>query len=296
MPRRYVARDSASASVAKALDHNALEPPGFAYGAMPRPYRWRLKYAANCSSPVYIQRDGVSLTKGPNQHVFGTRPLEIPVMTEIEAPCRRCENCLARRAAHWRMRGYSECRASERTWFGTLTLSPEQHSNVGNACRSVASKNGDDFDLFSHERQFALRHRCISREITLYLKRLRKQSGAQFKFMCVAEEHKTGLPHYHMLVHECDPAKPIRHKVLSEQWRVGFSQWKLVEGTRSAGYVTKYLAKSSLARVRASLDYGNTSSDIAKRENPALQASSLPLERECLELSLQNGVASHVER
>lgn len=149
----------------------------------------------------------------------------------------------------------SETRDAVRTWFGTLTLSPDQHHRVAAACRLQASRNGDDFDTFDQERQFALRHKCISREITLYLKRVRKRAGEDLRFVCVAEEHKTGLPHYHLLVHE-GQATTLTWRILSEEWRVGFSQWKLVKDTRAAGYVTKYLSKSSKARVRASLDYG----------------------------------------
>lgn len=186
-------------------------------------------------------------------------------MTEIIATCRKCDNCLRRRAAHWRLRSYAEYQNAARTWFGSLTLSPEQHSRVTMACQAYALKNGDDFDAMSPDRQFAMRHKCINREITLYLKRVRKYSGADIRFVCVVEAHKSGLPHYHILIHESNPANPVRHALLKEQWRVGFSDFKLVTSKAAAGYVTKYLSKSSMARVRASLDYGNfTSSDIVK--------------------------------
>ena len=71
-----------------------------------------------------------------------------------------------------------------------------------------------------------------------------------------------------MLIHEKDPTKPLRHAQLKDCWRVGFTNFKLVKETperpleRAAFYVTKYLSKSSLARVRASMGYKNTSSDI----------------------------------
>lgn len=149
----------------------------------------------------------------------------------------------------------SETKQAPRTWFGTLTLAPEQHANVAAACRVEARRQGDDFDSFTPERQFALRHKCIGREITLYLKRLRKEAGDGIRFLCVAEAHKTGLPHYHLLVHESE-ATPVTYRQLANNWRVGFSNWKLVDDPRAAGYVTKYLTKSSMARVRASLDYG----------------------------------------
>lgn len=240
------------------------------------PHSWRANYAGNCQRPITVEKIGRPLLPlGKGTHVVRTTDsASLMTLVEYEVPCRQCDNCLRRRAAHWRLRAMAEYRATVgRTWFGSLTLNPEQHSRVTNACRLVASRNGDDFDTFSPEAQFALRDRCIYREIKLYLKRMRTASGASIRFLCVAEAHKNGLPHYHMLVHEADPT-PIRHSLLSGQWRVGFSQWKLVTDPRAAAYVTKYLSKSALARVRASAAYGNTSSDIALGVKPMTPGAS----------------------
>lgn len=228
-----------------------------------QPHSWRVDYAGNgkrpCSEPVTIFLTGRPMKKGKAIHTVSVdAPESIPQLVEMQVPCRKCENCLRRRSAHWRMRAIAVVKQSNRTWFGTLTLNPDQHFRVAAACRIAAARNGDDFDMFPPERQFAERHRCISREITLYLKRLRKYSGAEIKFLCVVEAHKTGLPHYHMLVHEVKAAPHVRHKLLTAQWRVGFSQWKLVTEDRQVSYVTKYLAKSMQARVRASIDYQST--------------------------------------
>lgn len=227
------------------------------------PHSWRANYAGNCQRPITVEKIGRPLLPlGKGTHVVRTTDsASLMTLVEYEVPCRQCDNCLRRRAAHWRLRAMAEYRAAPRTWFGSLTLNPQQHSNVTNACRLVAMRNGDDFDTFSPEAQFALRDRAIYREVKLYLKRMRTASGASIRFLCVAEAHKNGLPHYHMLVHEAGNT-PIRHALLSGQWRIGFSQWKLVADPRAAGYVTKYLSKSAMARVRASAAYGNTSLDI----------------------------------
>lgn len=266
MPRRYVERASALRSVGKALDKGKLTPapnwrPNLRKHGTTIPHSWIAELAGNCTAPVTIFRDGVYLRLDNGAHIMGGSPTaERPVMTELHVPCRQCENCLRRRAAHWRMRAETEYRAAVRTWFGTLTVAPEFHSRckmrllIGSAADAIPAY--PDFDTLPQHDQFALRHRMISKEITLYVKRLRKQSEAELRFLCVAEAHKNGLPHYHMLVHEVSPAKPIRHAVLTAQWRLGFSSWKLVHDARSAAYVCKYLAKSSMARVRASLDYG----------------------------------------
>lgn len=79
----------------------------------------------------------------------------------------------------------------------------------------------------------------------------------------VAEVHKDGEPHYHALIHEPDGSFPVTSRTLCDQWTLGFAKAKLVdtsEASRSktAWYVAKYLAKSCLARVRASIGYGDT--------------------------------------
>lgn len=238
----------------------------FGKGRIRKPHSFTVNYADAgknpCAAPVTIYRTGRPLRRGGQKwhNVSVNDPQTVPRIVEMIVPCRKCEPCLKRRGQHWYFRALSETKAAARTWFGTLTLSPAQHAAVATACRLHASQNGDDFDKWSATRQFAARHKCISREITLYLKRLRKQSGEEFRFCLVAEEHKTGLPHYHLLVHERE-GHPIRHAVLTKQWRIGFSNFRLVADPKAAGYVTKYLAKSSKARVRASLDYGNTVSN-----------------------------------
>lgn len=115
---------------------------------------------------------------------------------------------------------------------------------------------GTDFDALSPHEQFMERMTEIGREVTLYLKRVRKESGARVRYLLVAEAHKTGLPHLHILVHEASPDKPVRHKTLEGQWKLGFTRFKLAHDVKTASYVCKYISKALLARVRASLRYG----------------------------------------
>lgn len=118
------------------------------------------------------------------------------------------------------------------------------------------------------EDAFEMQANEVAKEITLFLKRVRKQVGVgQLRYLLVREKHKSGLPHYHALIHESGET-PIRYKVLEDNWTLGFSKFKLLDDERTATYVTKYLGKSNDGRVRASLRYGraapeNTSSDIA---------------------------------
>ena len=108
----------------------------------------------------------------------------------------------------------------------------------------------------------AWRHREISVEITLMLKRMRK-AGMQFRYCIVMEAHASGLPHYHLLLHEF--GDQISHAKLTPLWVFGFSRWKLAEDNRHASvYAAKYLSKNSEARVRASLYYGKTISIVTQ--------------------------------
>lgn len=181
-----------------------------------------------------------------------------PVALILDVPCRKCRTCLARRAAHWRLRAEAEINAAPRTWFGTLTLSPEANARVTWEAEAKLSKGGERLGDLSPREQFAERHRVISKELTRWLKRIRKESGATLRYCLVAEAHKTGLPHYHCLIHEVFAEQNVGERTLRRQWTDGYSKWNLVRDKGSAGYVTKYLSKAALARVRASVGYGNT--------------------------------------
>lgn len=185
-----------------------------------------------------------------------SRPLhdQKPVHVDIAVRCRKCRTCLKARSVHWRMRAVSELAAASRSWFGTLTLSPDSQFRMLSKCRLRLAAQRLDFDELGMDDQYRERVREISKEVTKYLKRVRKQSSASFRYMIVAEKHKNGLPHFHLLLHE--GVSPVRHKVLVEQWNLGFSKFNLVEGKHPAFYVAKYLAKSAEARVRASVGYG----------------------------------------
>lgn len=183
---------------------------------------------------------------------------------ELWTRCRKCERCLRARARRWFGAAVAETKASSRTWFGTLTLSPEEHFRALSVARHKIAQQGIDFDTLEGEDQFLLRHSAIGPELTKYIKRVRKESGARLRYLLVAERHVSGLPHYHMLVHEAPLHGIVSHRTLSTQWHMGFERWRLVppESPKKAGYLCKYLSKSMSARVRASQRYGVATSDL----------------------------------
>lgn len=213
------------------------------------PYLTTWNVAGTCEAPVTVELSGRGYRDvvDPQHHTAAG--------IDLDVRCRRCAKCLRARASMWTAKALQECRTHPRTWFGTLTLHPTFHHDVTLRACQIAALNGDDFDAFEEDEKYAARHAIVSREITRFLKRTRKEANTAFRYLLVAEAHKSGLPHYHLLLHEPEGEAPVRKRVLEKQWKWGFSSWRLSE-PRRAVYVCKYLAKCSNARVRASLHYG----------------------------------------
>lgn len=182
----------------------------------------------------------------------------------LHCKCRRCDHCRAKRAAHWRIRALSETRDAVRTWFGTITFRPEAHGHMLTRARVRLDRQGIDLESLDYGSRFKEHERECGSELTKYLKRVRDVAGyGTFRHLLVVESvdnHQSGWPHYHALLHEVKPGSPLKHKLLSEEWRLGFTNFKLVEDERQATYLCKYLSKNACARVRASLRYGKTRS------------------------------------
>lgn len=237
--------------------------------------KWHIDHSGNCMSPVILELHGRPETRMRKRLVLPKEGKHMTVVMEVR--CRQCENCLKARSAHWRMRILSEADASARTWLGTLTVEPNERVKSISRCRLAMHKQGLDFDALAPDDQFAQIHADLSKEVTRYLKRVRKQSGAPLRYIAVAEAHKSGFPHFHMLVHESDPDQPVRWKHLSI-WKLGFSKWNLVpvEDRRGLTYCAKYLSKSLNARVRASLHYGQVYKNDVNERDYALNEHSEP--------------------
>lgn len=185
----------------------------------------------------------------------------------VQVRCRKCETCIAHRRRHWTARAIAETRASQRTWFGTLTLRPDRATWARYAAHSIAQQRGYAPHQVTEALLFRYSVEAITPELTRWLKRLRKASSARLRYLLVAEPHKSGTPHWHVLIHEHEGAATKR--ALDASWRFGFSQWRLVDvdNPRAAGYVCKYISKSLDVKIRASMRYG--------QDGPALAAERL---------------------
>ena len=205
--------------------------------------------SGRCETPVMVEVEGRPDTRKGETG--------LPMAVIMETRCRRCPACLRQRAFTWKVRAAAEVAAASRTWFVTLTLRPEEHWLAELRATAWCRRRGVAFENLSPDEQFEERHRAIGIDLTKWLKRVRKASNAKLRYILVAEAHKSGLPHYHALVHEVSLSEPVTKRQLQQNWTLGFSTVKLVEDGKSAAYVTKYLSKSALARVRASLKYGS---------------------------------------
>lgn len=237
----------------RAFDRGGRLQP-FSDGSSSRTVHWDV--SGNCLSPVTVELHGRKERRNERMITVSKDPSSRPNFVQMEVACRKCENCLRRKSYMWRMRAMHEWRIAPRTWLATFTLSPEALVSLLSRARVAAAKRGDDFDaLPGADREFLGIEAEGYKDLQLWMKRLRKNSGKRFRYLLVAEAHKSGVPHWHMLLHEVD--KPLSYdKDLKGTWPNGFDAFKLVRDAPAAGYVTKYLGKSIAARVRASIAYG----------------------------------------
>ena len=204
--------------------------------------------AGNCTAPrtvEYYARPAIH--QGYVYSPGGAHPLGLI----MHVRCRRCEPCLRVRRREWILRAVREIQLADRTWLVTLTMRPEEHYRL--LARAVSA----GADVSTPELKYSAELREAGKEVTRYLKRLRKASGSRFRYLLVPEQHRSGLPHYHMLLHET--AGSVKYATITAEWYLGFTHAKLVQDHSVSRYVAKYLMKCSDARVRASLSYGGRS-------------------------------------
>lgn len=235
---------------------NLREKQLFAPVGTPDPYQ--------CTDPFIINAIGLSSGSMAMQDYWNCKAAgKVPV--RFPTRCRKCANCLKHKRRLWSARASAELVAAHRTWFATLTVSPENRFMASMHASATAALAGHgSWHSMSAENQFRYLVKHLNEDLTKFMKRVRKH--AAFRHLLVSEAHKDGFPHFHMLIHEA--ALPLTKRLLESNWRLGFSQFRLVDSAdqRSAFYVCKYLTKSALTRVRASKDYGRAELNRAATE------------------------------
>jgi len=201
--------------------------------------------------------DSVSLTKVSHlKKPYCDEPVELTrwtdprkgrrsLLVEQYVPCRKCQKCLQYRQMMWRERMRYEIAFAPRTWFVTLTFSPVHLAGVLSEAIGFRPRLGREASI----------ERAAYGHVQKFLKRLRKAVGTPFRYAAVYERgEKTGRSHYHLLLHEV--RRPLTKRIIQRQWR-SYSHVRLASKSGwEASYVSKYLLKSSSARLRSSQRYG----------------------------------------
>lgn len=237
-----------------------------------RSYFWDISGSCTDSVPRFFwSRDYIDKPKGRK-----------PVNLELHVPCRRCDACRKKRKHFWAKRALTELAWSNRTWFGTLSFYPSVSYKRECEARLRLARSGTDFDRLPAVEKFVERTKEHGKDLTLYLKRLRKRlgPGRPFKYLAVAEPHKSGYLHFHCLVHE--RGGNITEKELRDPWKRNGSitEFKLCESPDMVYYVAKYLHKYKVARVRASLLYGLAVPTVELAQSTPLGTVAAPAIRE----------------
>lgn len=136
----------------------------------------------------------------------------------------------------------------------------------------MAAASADERDIAPTQRLITASGRYVS----AYMKTLRKR-GFALRYLWVPELHRDGFPHYHGLLHDQSSDLVLKWKDLSDGWSPGFSVFKVVGDAKALRYVTKYLSKEKLGRIRASQKYGEPNYDPA--DDTRLPGASLVWER-----------------
>ena len=181
-----------------------------------------------------------------------------PHYVSMQVRCRACVPCLKHRQRIWVERATLEVSRAQRTWLGTLTATGANQYGYEVAAASRLRDGGTAYATLSAEDQFTEVCKEMGRDLTLFLKRLRR-SGAKLRYLWLFEAHKSGLPHIHGLVFEPVGFSPLKKKTFESQWTSGFSHWRLLTDARQITYPLKYVTKSSLFRIRASQRFGEMS-------------------------------------
>lgn len=216
--------------------------------------------SSRCGNPGERQFIGIA----PGRHVrpkpkTERNPREVIGSVTILLRCRKCLGCARAKAQHWSARCRVEANRANRVWFWTGTCNPlKLHAIHRDARRAYPDGH---WEVLSHKKKSQVICGFLNREVTLYLKRLRKR-GHSLRYLFVTELHASGEPHVHALIFE--QGAPITEKVLRYEWRrhVGYMTTTLVSDHRlAAGYVSKYVSKATQTRMRASIKFGRSENE-----------------------------------
>lgn len=175
-----------------------------------------------CISPIIIRTKNIDYETG---EIISDGYKDDQIVRRV--PCGKCYYCLQKKRGYWLSRMEYEARKSVSAHFVTLTYDDE-HLPFDENGNPMVSK----------------------RDIQLFFKRLRKNTGSEVKYFCVAEYGpQTHRPHYHAIIFNLSKIKVNGIDVLVDKEEVHLNivnNWK--NGNVSVfpalgatiGYVCKY--------------------------------------------------------
>lgn len=239
--------------------------------------------SGSCTDPTHIELAGrlpqeYSIRIGGDWDTIKGLPTANkmrPHYVDMAVPCRKCASCKSYRAALWQAKASKEFEFAlpGRSWFVTLTFRPDVEYRLRATARAKERANARPGTKNKEEKYY---ESAAYDEVQLALKRLRETAGP-FRRLVVAENHKSGVIHYHAILHEqVGHANRVQKRHIQESWaRNGFSSAKLCD-EKAIKYVTKYLTKADgTYRIRASRFYGEPLTAFSRRqERIALKGNS----------------------
>lgn len=232
--------------------------------------QWRAHLAGNCTAPFERRLIGAVNAYSRRKH----RKSAGIVLTE-EYRCGKCGPCREHRRKTWMARAVVEHNRSARSWMVTFTLSPAWQAELSVKADKLYRQKHANADLpTSKQERLDLKMRVLKRLIGRWLRVLAGPGSTASKraYVLVAELHKSGEPHFHMLIHEREAGSIFRDEDChftrrgeyfvgdesraKKLWRFGFCRISMCKDEAGAVYVMKYLAKTQTYRVAASQHYG----------------------------------------
>lgn len=197
--------------------------------------------------------------------IRGDNPARYRMWLDLSLRCRRCAACLQARRRLWALRAVRETAAAPQSVFVTLTYRPADRYERAVRAEVSAVTSGVSWREASQDERSEWFAEVCGADLREFWRRLRRRWATRVRYVAVCELHQDGWPHWHALVHRDDGGGPLtvspsgRTGDVAKAWPLGFS--KTIRVSRldldAPRYVAKYLGKARLARVRASLAYGN---------------------------------------
>lgn len=185
----------------------------------------------------------------------------------IKVPCRKCLDCIKKRANDWTVKLIAESRYWKEGIFVTLTFD--------NKILIPGNKYGADLS-------FIYSLKASAHYFTKFIKRLRKRTGKDIVYYHVAEVgERTHRPHHHVIIFGWQPEKQVECEIsksghiqymddfLTELWAAGRVTYQLVNSNNIA-YVAQYSNKKIELKQKAHEPYF-TFSNRAKMNNKQVQ-------------------------